>query len=445
MLTTKQVKLINKKEFVKTALDEELNIFVVHVAALEAPLSGITIYPSQAAQILDSNFVHVATLKHDKVPTEVPAKYSDFSNVFLEKKALVLLEQTDLNEHAIKLERDKQPTYGPIYSLGLVELETLKAYIKTHPKTRFIWPFKSPAGARILFDKKPYGSFCLFVDYQGLNNLTIKNWYPLFLIGESLDRLDRAKRFTQLDLTSAYHQMRIKEGDEWKTAFRTRYGHFEYQVMLFGLLNAPASFQSYINKILAKKLNIFVILYLDNILLYTKDPGQDHIEAVRWVLDVLRKHGLFANLKKCQFHKNEVRVLSYVMLTQGVRIEDEQIEAVKNWPEPTSIRDIQVFIGFANFYQRFILGFNWIAAPLTSMLKTIGSSDDLALKAFKVDNDMVVGGGGGRVNRTIKNSSKSKKSKNNKSEILMCLLHIGAMGEPTFLTPSAKEAFNCLR
>ena len=155
---------------------------------------------------------------------------------------MVLPERIELNEHAIDLEDGKQPPYGPIYSLSPVELETLKIYIKTHLKTGFIWPSKSPAGAPILFNKKPNGSLRLCVDYQGLNNLTIKNRYPLPLIGELLDRLGRAKRFTQLDLTSAYHRMRIKEGDEWKMAFQTRYGHFEYQVMPFGLSNAPASF-----------------------------------------------------------------------------------------------------------------------------------------------------------------------------------------------------------
>ena len=127
------------------------------------------------------------------------------------------------------------------------------------------------------------------------------------LIGESLDRLGRAKQFTQLDLTSAYHRMRIREDNEWKTAFRTKYGHFEYQVMPFGLSNAPASFQGYINKILAEKLNIFVIVYLDNILIYTEDAGQSYMDAVRWVLEQLRKHGFYANLKKCRFHQDELR------------------------------------------------------------------------------------------------------------------------------------------
>ena len=393
----------------------------------------MSIHPAREAQI--------ASLLAEEV--KIPAEYSDFSDVFSEEKVLVLPKLTELNQHAIKLQDGKQPPYGPIYSLGPVELETLKTYIETNLANDFIWPSKSPTNAPILFVRKPEGSFRLCMDYWGLNNLMIKNQYLLSLIGESLDRLGRAKRFTQLDLTSAYHRMRIKEGDEWKTAFRTRYGHFEYQVMPFELSNAPASFQGYINKILAEKLDIFVIVYLDDILIYTEDPGQGHVEAVWWVLDVLRRHGLFANLKKCRFHKDEVCFLGYVVSAQGVRMEDERIEAVKNWPEPTSVRNIQVFIGFANFYQRFIHGFKRIAAPLTSMLKTTGSSEVSAPKMFRADDDEVVGGvGGRRADETVKNLSKSKKLKNEKSENLT---RIGATGEPMFLTPGAREAFNHLK
>ena len=177
----------------------------------------------------------------------------------------------------------------------------------------------------------------------------IKNRYPLPLIGESLDRLGRAKQFIQLDLTSAYHRMRIRKGDKWKTTFRTRYGHFEYQVMPFGLTNTPASFQGYINKILAEKLDIFVIVYLDDILIYT-DDDESHVTAVRWVLEQLRKFSLFANLKKCRFHQEEVRFLGYVVSSKGIRMEDKRIEAVKQWPEPQSVQDIKMFVRFANFY-----------------------------------------------------------------------------------------------
>ena len=160
-------------------------------------------------------------------------------------------------------------------------MEILKTYIETNLTNGFIRPSKSPAGALILFDKKLDRSLCLCIDYWDLNNITIKNQYPLPLIGESLDRLGQAKRFTQLDLINAYYWMRICEGDKWKTAFWTQYGHFKYQVMPFGLSNAPATFQGYINKILAKKIDVFVIVYLDNILIYTENPGQPHIEAIR--------------------------------------------------------------------------------------------------------------------------------------------------------------------
>ena len=167
------------------------------------------------------------------------------------------------------------------------------------------------------------------------------------------------------------------------------------------------------------KLDVFVIAYLDDILIYTEDPGQAHVEAVRWVLENLRKHGLFANLKKCRFHQDEVRFLGYVVSTQGVRMEDERIEAVKSWPEPKSVRDIQVFIGFANFYRRFIQGFSKIAAPLTSMLKTNSAANTQPQRSMVVDDEGVIGDG--RLNE------KSSKSKN-----------------PAFLT-DARQAFARLR
>ena len=239
-----------------------------------------------------------------------------------------LPEITGIKEYAIELVKDNQPPYSPIYSLGPVVLKTLKAYIETHLKTGFIQPFKSLTNAPILFDKKLGKSLRLCLDYRGLNNLTIKNWYPLSLIGESLDWLGLAKRFTQLDLTSAYHEIKIREGDDWKTAFRTRYGHFEYQIMPFVLSNAPASFQGYINIIFAEKLDIFVIVYLHDILVYIEDPSLPHVDVVRWVLDQLQKYGLFANLKKCRFHQHEVCFLEFVVSAQRINMEEERIEAV---------------------------------------------------------------------------------------------------------------------
>ena len=162
--------------------------------------------------------------------------------------------------------------------------------------------------------------------------MTIKNRYPLPLIGESLDRLGCAKWFTQLNFTSAYHQMRVQEGDKWKIAFRTKYGYFEYQVMPFDLPNAPASFQDYINKILAEKLDIIVIVYLDNILVYTEDSSQPQIDIVYWVLEQLQKYGLLVNLKICRFYQDELRFLGFVVSAKKISMKKERIAAAKAWP-----------------------------------------------------------------------------------------------------------------
>ncbi len=213
--TTRRVELIGKKEFAVATLGPKHEAFVVYVAALSVD-SGNKVHPSRRAQITH--------LKVDEAPTKVPSEYAYFADVFSPKLAAELSEHTGINNHAIKLVHDLQPSYSPIYSLGSVELETLKAYIENNLASDFIRSFKSPAGALIFFDKKPDGSLRLCVDYRDLNNLTIKNWYPLSLVRESLDRLGWAQCFTQLNLTNAYHRMRIKEGDEGKTAFKTRYG-----------------------------------------------------------------------------------------------------------------------------------------------------------------------------------------------------------------------------
>ena len=192
----------------------------------------------------------------------------------------MLPKHTKINTYAINLEVDKQPPYGPIYSPRPVELETLKTYIKIYLVNDFIHLLKSLADTPNLFDKKLDRSFQLCIDYQRLNNIIIKKWYPLLFVGKSLDCLGRAQQFTQLDPISAYHWIRIKENNQWKIAFQTKYNHFEYQIMFFNLTNILGSFEDYVNKILAKKLDIFVIVYLDDILIYTKNSGKSYVKAV---------------------------------------------------------------------------------------------------------------------------------------------------------------------
>ena len=238
--TTERVQLVDPKEFVIAALDADSETFVVHVAIREQ--EEMAMNPDRKAQIEAQSGAQVGALLFDEAPTKVLAKYSNDSNVFSTENAAELPENTKMNKHAIKLEEGKQPSFGPIYSLGPIELEMLKTYIKTNLANGFIWPSKSSAGAPILFDQKSDKSLRFRVDYRGLNNIMIKNWYPLSLIGKSLNELGGAKQFTQLDLTNAYHRIKIYEGDKCKTAFRTRYGHFKYQVISFGLSNAPATF-----------------------------------------------------------------------------------------------------------------------------------------------------------------------------------------------------------
>ena len=169
-------------------MDKESKTFVVYVAALETPLAGMVIHLLQEAQI--------SALIQDKAPIKVLPKYANYADVFLFDLVMELPKNTGINKHAIELQDGKKPLYGPIYSLAPVELKTLKTYIETHLKTGFIQPFKSTAGVFILFDKKPNGILSLCINYWGLNNLIIKNWYPLPLIGKALDRLSKAKRFT---------------------------------------------------------------------------------------------------------------------------------------------------------------------------------------------------------------------------------------------------------
>ncbi len=214
--------------------------------------------------------------------------------------------------------------------------------------------------------------------------------------------------------------------------------------MLFGLSNAPASFQGYINKILAENLDIFVVVYLDDILIYTEDPGWPHMNAVWWVLEQLRKHSHYANLKKCRFYENEVRFLGFVVSAQGIRMEEERIVTVKAWPEPQSVRDIQVFLGFANFYRRFIQNFSRIAVPLTSMLRT---TDNEVLSTQVIGNEKnqdapsaARGAGGGGVGGSFENLSTTAilaKSKKSKSKANFAKANSGT----DFLTPGAKKAF----
>ncbi|KAJ1039978.1 hypothetical protein NDA10_002020 [Ustilago hordei] len=222
----------------------------------------------------------------------------------------------------------------------------------------------------VLFVPKKDGGLRLCVDYRGLNEITVKNRAPLPLIEEQLFLLRKARIYTKLDLRAAYNLIRIAKGDEWKTAFGTQLGLYEYLVMPFGLANAPAHFQSFINDIFRDIIGVYVVVYLDDFLIFS-DTEEVHVKHVTEVLTRLRSNRLFAKLSKCEFHTKTVEFLGYIIKPTGIEMDPEKVRTVKEWPMPESIHDIQRFLGFANFYRRFIAHFACIAKPLTALVKPI--------------------------------------------------------------------------
>jgi hypothetical protein len=225
----------------------------------------------------------------------------------------------------------------------------LREYLDAALKKGWIRASKSPSAAPILFVLKKDGGDRLCVDYRSLNKVTIKNRYPLPLISELLNRLGHAKVFSKLDLRDAYHRLRIKEGDEWKTAFKTKYSLFEYMVMPFGLANAPTTFQAYIHKALSHLVNSICIVYLDDILIYSKDE-KEYEEHIKMVLQRLRDYALYTKPSKCTFHTKEVEFLGFVVNTNSVKMDANCMRSICEWPAPTTHHEVQVFFGFANFY-----------------------------------------------------------------------------------------------
>jgi len=185
------------------------------------------------------------------------------------------------------------------------------------------------------------------------------------------ERVAGATIFTKLDLKDGYHLIRIKKGDEWKTAFRTRYGHYEYKVMPFGLVNAPATFQAMMNTILREFLDHGVVVYLDDSLIYSKTM-EEHEALVKQVLARLERHDLAISLKKSVFHVDTVEFLGYIVGKAGVTMSEQKFESILNWRAPPSVKHVQIFIRFANFYRPFIENFSKVCKPITDMLKTKG-------------------------------------------------------------------------
>ncbi|KAF8694327.1 hypothetical protein RHS03_08208, partial [Rhizoctonia solani] len=303
----------------------------------------------------------------DKNPLEgVPSKYHQYAKVFGEEEFNKLPPH---RHYDIGIELTEEgPLNSPLYSMTDAKSATLKDWLRDELKAGKIRPSKSSISSPVMFVPKKDGSRRLVVDYRRLNNRTKKNVYPLPRPDDLMAQLRGAKVFTKLDLRWGYNNVRVKEGDEWKTAFRTKYGLYESLVMTFGLTNAPAAFQHFMNDLFKDLLDECVIIYLDDILIYSKDDAS-HTQHVHEVLKRLMENQLFCKASKCTFHVTSVEYLGIIVLDRGFSLDKLKIQAVQEWPAPTKVKEVQSFLGFANFLRWFVANFSHIARPLHNLVK----------------------------------------------------------------------------
>ncbi|GJS66893.1 reverse transcriptase domain-containing protein [Tanacetum coccineum] len=306
-----------------------------------------------------------------KEETEIPERrikdvpvVRNFPEVFPED--LPGLPPTRQVEFHIELIPGAAPVARAPYRLAPAEMKELAEQLKELSDKGFIRPSSSPWGAPILFVKKKDGSFRMCIDYRELNKLTVKNRYPLPRIDDLFDQLQGSNIYSKIDLRSGYHQLRVREEDIPKTAFRTRYGHYEFRVMPFGLTNAPAVFMDLMNRVCKPHLDKFVIVFIDDILIYSRNE-KEHKEHLKTILELLKKEELYAKFSKCEFWINTVKFLGHVIDNSGIHVDPAKIEAVKNWASPTTPSEIRQFLGLAGYYRRFIEGFSKIAKPMTEL------------------------------------------------------------------------------
>jgi len=295
----------------------------------------------------------------DETQVVLPRVVCEYSDVFPED--LVSLPPRREIEFSIDLMPGTAPISMAPYRFAPAELVELKVQLQELLDKDFVLPSVSSWGAPVLFAKKKDGALRLCIDYRKLNRATVKNKYPMPRIDDLFDQLKGSRCFSKIDLRSGYHQLRVREEDIPKTAFRTRYGHYEFLVMPFGLTNAPAIFMDLMNRIFREFLDRFVVVFVDDILIYSPSE-EEHEEHLRVVLELLRAHRLYAKFGKCEFWLGEVKFLGHVVSGEGVSVDTSKVEAVQDWAQPKSVFEIRSFLGLAGYYRRFVKDFSRLAS-----------------------------------------------------------------------------------
>jgi transposase InsO family protein len=320
----------------------------------------------------------------ERVRQEVPLQYQDLLDVFSKQASDELPPFRLQVDHKIELIGENTLGYSPLYRQTTEELLAIKQYLVDNLNKGFIAPSLAPFASPILFVKKPDGSLRFCVDYRKLNQITKKDQHPLPLIDETLARISKAKIFTKLDIRQAFHRLRIHPDSEELTTFRTRYGLYKYKVLPFGLTNGPAAYQRYMNKALFDYLDAFCTAYLDDILIYSENELEHH-EHVCKVLLRLREAGLQVDIKKSEFNVTRTKYLGFIISTNGIEVDPEKIATIAQWQYPTTVRGVQSWLGFCNFYRRFIKDYGRIAYPLTQLTVkgTVYKFDQKCREAFE--------------------------------------------------------------
>lgn len=319
----------------------------------------------EMSTVSDSDFHQIVDSTSDSSLDERKELLSllrEFSDIFPSDLPSKLPPKRTVN-HDIDLSPGSSPPSRPPYRLSKPLMDELQAQLTSLLDKGFIEHSKSPFGAPVFFVKKSDGSFRLVCDWRELNKITIKNEACLPNIDDLFDTIQGSKYFSKLDLRSGYHQVRIREEDVPKTAFNTPLGHFQFKVMGFGLCNAPATFQSLMTQVLRPYLRKFVVVFLDDILIFSSN-WREHLDHVRLVLETLRKHQLFCKPSKCLLGALETLYLGHIISGHTIAPDPEKLKAVHDWPVPESISHVRRFLGFANYFRRFLSGYANIAKPL---------------------------------------------------------------------------------